>query len=117
VADPYPHTDEGLWQALVDLGRTNSAVALTLMRGGWRGKRNHCAKCPVANYLAAKFGRDCILDVGPDSVSLTREMWIDQGYGMGYSEPQTIGARLPLPVRTWMREFDFSLRYGFLEAA
>lgn len=117
TADPYPYTDEGLWRALVDLGRTNSAVALTLMRGGWRGKRNDCAKCPVAKYLAEKFGWMSILDVGPDSVTVTRDVWVEQGYGMGYDEPQTIAVQLPTPVRAWMREFDFSLRYGFLEAA
>lgn len=117
TADPYLFTDEGLWRSLVDLGPTKSAVALTLMRGGWRGRRNDCAKCPVAMYLAAKFGSMCVLDIGPDSATVTRDVWIDQGYELGYDEPQTIFTHLPAAVRQWMREFDFSLRYGFLEAA
>lgn len=115
--DPYPFTDEGLHDALIALGRTKRTVALTLMRGGWRGKRNDCAKCPVANYVAAMFGHDSILDVGPDSVTVTRDIWVDQGYGMGYSDPQCIVAHLPGAVREWIREFDFTDRYGFLEAA
>jgi hypothetical protein len=86
-------------------------------RGGPGGRRNDCARCPVALFLGATFGRDSIVDVGTDSVTVTREMWVDQGYEMGYSEQQTVVARLPTPVRAWIREFDKTTRYGFLEAA
>lgn len=113
----YPFNERGLRAAIVDLGSTESQIALTLMRGGWRGKRNDCQTCPIAQYLMAIYGRDSFVDVGPNTVSVTREVWVDEGYGMGYSEQRCVLVTLPLAVQRFLRNFDGSTRYGFLEAA
>lgn len=117
ATDPYPFTDEGLTAALSALGGTGDAVAETLAAGNWRGLRDECSACPVAVYLKAKFGRDTHVEVTQIQVSIERDMWIDEGYGMGYMAHQTVVVETPDPVTDFVTDFDSKHRYSHLEAA
>lgn len=117
MTDPYSFTDDGLAQALAGLGDSKDAVAETLTAGGWRGRRDECSKCPVAVYLMAKFGKSVHVDVGPYAVSIDRDVWVDDGYGMGHMEHHVAGAIVSHHLGRFLLDFDKGRAYSHLEAA
>jgi hypothetical protein len=62
----YPHTTDGLSDALRALGTTPDAVATNLMAMGFTGKVNEPDCCPVANYLARSVERTSSAVIGKD---------------------------------------------------
>jgi hypothetical protein len=116
ATDPYPFAEEGLTAALAALGDTADAVAGTLTAGGWRGLRDECTACPVAVYLKSLYG-DVHVEVSQVQVSIEQDMWIDQGYEMGYTAHLTVVVETPDPVADFVSDFDSLHRYSHLEAA
>ncbi len=117
MADPYEFTAEGLTALLVGLGASGDAVAATLTAGGWRGLRDQCADCPVAVRIKAAYGRHVHVEVSQVQVSVERDVWIDEGHGMGYTAHQTVVVETPDPVADFIGDFDSRHRYSHLEAA
>ncbi len=111
----YPFTDEGLHAALVGLGDYTDEVAATLTAGGYRGLRDECSACPVAVFLHSRYG-DVHVEVSQLMVTVERDIWIDEGYGMGYMAHQTIAVETPDPVADFIGDFDARHRYSHLEA-
>jgi hypothetical protein len=116
MADPYEFTDEGLSGALAALGGTADEVAATLTARNCRGLRDECSACPGAVYLKSLFG-DVHVEISQSIATVERDIWIDEGHGMGYMAHQTIAVETPDPVADFIGDFDSKHRYSHLEAA
>jgi hypothetical protein len=68
-------------------------------------------------YLRSKYGRYAQVEVSQMQVSVERDIWVDEGYGMGHTEHQTIAVETPDAVADFIGDFDSKHRYSHLEAA
>lgn len=104
MTDLYPFSDEGLAQALAWLGASEDAIAARLTAGGWRGPKDDCEHCPVANFLLATFAADRV-EVNQLGVSVEREVRIFTDSDLDVQQ-QTIVAETPNAVADFIGDFD-----------
>lgn len=104
MTDPYPFTDEGLRDALAKLGRRRQKVRRTLVKHGCQGDPDQCNSCPVAVYVGRLFGTDSV--VVEDSVIVTRDLFVDEGYGRYYEATQEIRVDTPDAVLGFIESMD-----------
>lgn len=50
-------TETAVLEALAELGTTSSEIAAKLEAAGVKGRRHAADACPIANYLARRFGQ------------------------------------------------------------
>lgn len=81
-------TEGDVDRLLTQLGDTADDVAQTLLTGGYLGRRDDCANCPVAKYLRA---------------SGVYDAWVDQHEVTSGIVGQVT---LPKPVILFVQEFD-----------
>ena len=105
MADPYPFTDEGLRDALAKLGRRRQKVRRTLVKHGCQGDPDQCNSCPVAVYVGRLFGPDAEVLVD-EWVTVTRDLFIDEGQGRYYEATQEIRAEAPDAVLGFIESMD-----------
>lgn len=86
-------TPDRVAELLRALGSTADEVAETLRRGGYRGERQRCDVCPIAQYLGANdvdgpavypivvfFGPECEAASNPEGAYLFMRAFDEGGY-------------------------------------
>jgi hypothetical protein len=101
----YPFTDAGLRDALARLGRRRQKVRRTLVKHGCQGDPDQCNSCPVAVYVERVFGADVAVTV-EDFVTVTRDLFVDEGHGRYYEATQQIRAEAPDAVLDFIESMD-----------
>lgn len=92
----YPATEDGVLQALTDLGDTAEAIAAALLTNGYTGRTASASYCPIARYLS-----DTIPGLIADSIQVGTDdagLWTEHGH--------SIDVDLPAPVVTFVTAFD-----------
>jgi hypothetical protein len=103
----YPHTEQGLKDALKALGRSPESVAANLLAMGIEGDREECGSCPVAKYVVASVEAVRLVDANGIKVRIgSREDAFELGYGEILHEDNTIEVTTPGPVSMFIEMFD-----------
>lgn len=97
----YEFSDAGLRQALAALGDRSAAIADTMRTLGFKGQRNRCKVCPVANYLLAAFPGADDVNVGDEQCQVFRTVvdYVDVQH-------ERIAVDTPSAVACFVEDFD-----------
>lgn len=98
----YPATPPDVDQALRALGASADEVAATLLAGGYRGVREDCTACPVAEYLGAVVDGCEVANVSDERV----RVYVGPGHVEVWPPPK--------PVVAFLHRFDTDGAYPAL---